>query len=74
MFESKKLYIFRKVKLYIRVLFSFFSFSVFIFKRESVHRRERGGTRRGRGSEAGLCADSSKPDAGLELTNWEIVT
>ena len=47
------------------------SFKIILFIFESGERgRERGGQR----IWSGLCADSSEPDSGLELTNYEIMT
>ena len=56
-----------------------FFFKVYLFLRERrVRAREHAGEgqRGDRGSEAGsrLCSDNREPDAGLELTNHEIVT
>ena len=50
----------------------FLSFNVsFLFERLKMREGQREGDR---GSEMGLCADTSEPDAGLELMNPEIVT
>ena len=50
-----------------------FFLSMFHFFFERLKMRE--GQREGdRGSEMGLCADTSEPDVGLELVNPEIMT
>ena len=47
---------------------------LFIFERERSHEWWRGRERGGHGFWSGLHADSREPDAGLELTNHEIMT
>ena len=49
----------------------FFFVSLFIFERETAGEGQR---RRAQRIWSGLCADSREPDAGLELTNCEMVT
>ena len=59
-------------------LFLFFFFSLFILRereRERVSENKLGRDRERRGwkIQSGLCSDNREPDAGLELTNREIV-
>ena len=41
---------------------------------EREHEQERGRDREGQRIRSGICTDSPEPDAGLQLTNHEIVT
>ena len=53
------------------IVYLFFFLMFYIFLREhSRGEAERGGNR----IRSGLCTDSSEPDVGLELMNWEIMT
>ena len=55
-----------------------FCLNVYLFlrerERESTSMSWRGAGRGGQRIQSGLCADSTEPDAGLELMNCEIVT
>ena len=63
-----------KQPFFLHLVFSFFFFNVYLFLRESAHSCAGGAEREGDRILSGLCADSSEPNVGLELTNYKIMT